>query len=80
MSPKYKIIYARSVAKDISMIPHQTMMRIFDKIEALASEEPGLDIKKLKGYSEDTYRLRVGDYRVIYRKKGDILIILILEI
>jgi hypothetical protein len=35
------------VAKDIEKIPHQTMMRIFDKIEALASGEPGLDIRKL---------------------------------
>ncbi len=56
------------------------MMRIFDKIEALADEESWLDIKKMKWYKEDTYRLRVGDYRVIYRKKDDVLMILVLEI
>ncbi len=80
MSPKYSISYARWVAKDIDKIPYHEMMRIFDKIEALASEELWLDIKKMRWYKEDTYRLRVWDYRVIYRKNGDILTILVLEI
>jgi hypothetical protein len=48
MSQKYSIIYARGVAKDLERIPHTMMMRIFDKIEALAHDESGLDIKKLK--------------------------------
>ena len=38
MSLKYKITYARGVAKDTDKIPYQDMMRIFDKIETLADE------------------------------------------
>jgi hypothetical protein len=48
MSQIYSVIYARGVAKDIEKIPHEVMMRIFEKIEALAREESGLDIKKLR--------------------------------
>ncbi len=77
---KYKISYVRSVAKDIEKIPYQTMARIFEKIEALANDTSGLDIKKLKWHTDDTYRLRVWDYRIIYRKKNEELIILVLEI
>jgi mRNA-degrading endonuclease RelE of RelBE toxin-antitoxin system len=38
----------------------------------------GLDIKKLKG-RDDIFRLRKGDLRVIYRLKGDRIIILAIE-
>ena len=37
------------------------------------------DVKKLQGNTED-YRLRVGDYRIIFSKDDEILIILIIEI
>lgn len=37
--------------------------------KVMAGKLHGLDIKKLKGY-EDIFRIRKGDVRVIYRKKG----------
>lgn len=37
-------------------------------------------IKKLKGKSEDIYRLKLRSYRVIYKKEDDVLIILVLNI
>ncbi len=77
---KYKIIYDKSVAKDFDSIPQQDVKKIIEKIHALARDENGLDIKKLKWYLENTYRLRVGNYRVIYEKIGAELIILVLEI
>jgi mRNA interferase RelE/StbE len=80
MSQKYKVIYEKRVAKDMDKIPHYDVMRIVDKIRALARDEDGLDIKKLKWYVDNLYRLRVGDYRVIYEKRNDELIILILEV
>ncbi len=80
MSQKYRVIYEKRVAKDMERIPHHDVMRIVEKIHALAREESGLDIKKLKWYVDNLYRLRVGDYRVIYEKKGDELIMLILEV
>ena len=80
MSQKYKVIYEKRVAKDIEKIPHADVARIVEKIHALAREEQWLDIKKLKWYIDNLYRLRVGDYRVIYEKRNDELIILILQV
>ena len=37
-------------------------------------------IKKLKGKTEDIYRLKLRSYRVIYKKEEDILIILVLNV
>ena len=50
--------------------------RILAKIDLLASGATALDnlVKPLKG--TDMYRLRVGDWRVIYREDGTILDIL----
>lgn len=39
MSQKYKIIYEKRIAKDIEKIPHVDVVRIVEKIHALASEE-----------------------------------------
>jgi mRNA interferase RelE/StbE len=54
----------------------KTALRILDAIEKVV-EDPeckDLDIKKLVG--RDGYRLRVGDWRVIYTKDGQILAVL----
>lgn len=80
MSQRYKVIYEKRVAKDIEKIPHVDVVRIVDRIHALAREEAWLDIKKLKWYVDNLYRLRVGDYRVIYEKRNNELIILILQV
>ena len=81
MLQKYKIIYERRVAKDLSKIPHPDMMRIFEKIETLASgENHSLDIKKLKWYTDNIYRMRVWDYRIIFEYQNDVLVILVLQI
>jgi hypothetical protein len=39
MSQKYKVIYEKRVAKDIEKIPHSDVVRIVEKIHALAREE-----------------------------------------
>jgi mRNA interferase RelE/StbE len=80
MSQQYKVIYEKRVAKDIEKIPHTDVMRIVEKIHALAREEQWLDTWKLKWYVDNLYRLRVGDYRVVYEKRNNELIILILQV
>ncbi len=77
---KYRVIYEKDAMKDLERIPSDIRTRIFEKVNALAREEMWLDIKKLKWYVDHIYRLRVWDYRVIYEKEGNELIILVLEI
>ena len=50
--------------------------RVIKAVEALADAPRPSGCKKLQG-SEDTYRIRVGDYRVIYSVDDSILIVAI---
>ncbi|MFB0515044.1 MAG: type II toxin-antitoxin system RelE/ParE family toxin [Candidatus Neomarinimicrobiota bacterium] len=61
----YRISYKQSVARDLARLDSQTQRRILDKIDAELTGDP-LRHPGLKGPYAGLYRLRVGDYRVIY--------------
>jgi mRNA interferase RelE/StbE len=61
----YRIVVKPSVGKDLKPIPQKTRQRIIATIESLGSDPLPVGVKKLEG-SERTYRVRVGDYRIIY--------------
>lgn len=61
----YRIEFARSATKDLRSIDRQWMPRIASAIDALADDPTPYGCKKLVG-SEHTYRIRVGDYRIVY--------------
>ncbi len=61
----FKITFRSSVAKDFKRIDQFMVRRIMRAIQALASNPMPQSSKKLVG-SAHTYRIRVGDYRVIY--------------
>jgi len=61
----YRVRFTKSAEKDLRRIEESQVFSVMEKIEAL-SVNPRLEgTKKLVG-SEAAYRLRVGDYRVIY--------------
>lgn len=70
----YKIEYEKQALKFIKSQPQNQIKRIFKAVGAL----PDGDIKKLKGATE-LYRLRVGDYRILYTIKYDVLIITVID-
>lgn len=62
----YAVIFSDEAKKDLKKLEKQTIAKIFKKVKALVSEVPdNLDIKKLKA-QDSLYRLRAGDYRIIY--------------
>lgn len=63
------INYSKQAVKFLSKQDKSTRIRIIEAIKRL----PEGDVKKLQG--QHGYRLRVGDYRVIFDKTGDILYI-----
>ena len=66
----YKLELAKSVTKDFKKIAHKMHPSIIDAIENLTSNPfPGTKFKKLKG-TLNFFRLRVGDYRIIYDVDG----------
>ena len=62
---EYALTSSRSVEKELGALDPITLKRIVQKIELLAGEPGPSGCKKLKG-EKNRWRLRVGDYRVIY--------------
>lgn len=61
----YKVTFARSARKDLERLSHRIADRILEKSTALEKVPRPAAALKLKGES-NLWRLRVGDYRVIY--------------
>lgn len=61
----FRIEFARSVTKDLRAIDRQWVPRIMVAIESLADDPMPKGCKKLVG-SDHSYRIRVGDYRIVY--------------
>ncbi len=62
----FEIIYAKSVLKDLRSIPPRSLARIKRRIEELRQFPNIPNIKHLKNHPIADYRLRVGDYRVLF--------------
>lgn len=66
----YLIVVARSARKDLDSLPVEISSRIYPLIEALANDPRPDGCRKLKG-EKNSWRIRVGDYRVIYSIDDD---------
>jgi mRNA interferase RelE/StbE len=62
---RYSIFFAPSARKELQALPSDVAERILQKIEQLFEDPRPPGVKKLKG-SASLFRLRVGEYRVIY--------------
>lgn len=72
---KYNIQYSKRCTKYLKKLDKKNQLRIIKAINEL----PYGDVKRLQGDSPN-YRLRVGDYRIIFSKDDEKLFILIIEI
>jgi len=66
----YSITFARSARKELESLNAPLVQRIFPKIEELAKEPRPKGCRKLRG-EKNLWRIRVGDYRVIYTINDD---------
>ncbi|MBW4687865.1 MAG: type II toxin-antitoxin system RelE/ParE family toxin [Komarekiella atlantica HA4396-MV6] len=74
----YQIEISKGALKQLKKLSPELQERIQLKIDDLAIEPRPDGVKKLK--NRDGYRIRVGNYRVIYNILDDILLIIIVEI
>lgn len=74
---RYGIKVLPSAVKELASLAAKIQKRFASRIDGLSKNPFPANAKLLKG-SEDTYRLRVGDYRAIYRViKKEILVLVI---
>ena len=71
----YEIKYDPKAVKQLQKLNKHEASKILDGIEAYASDSIKTKIKKLKTPFDGAYRLRIGDYRVVfYEEKGLMLV------
>ena len=75
---KYRIELKKSVQKDFDPIPKKDLQRIVQAIQSLADDPRPPQSKKLSGYEQ--YRLRQGNYRILYEIKDDLLIVFVVDV
>jgi len=75
---KYKIEVKKSAVKELKSIPSNDLKRILAKIEMLEDDPRPVGYIKLTG--EEIYRIRQGNYRILYSIEDDILTVLIVKV
>ena len=76
----YEIVYPKSLYKDIRKIPPRKLAQIKRAIEKLADFPDVHNIRKLKAHPLSDFRLRVGDYRILFDVEEKSRRIIILKI
>lgn len=75
---KYNILIEKSALKALENIPNPFQRRIIDSIKDLENNHRPISSKKLSG--RKAWRIRIGNYRVIYEINDDELIIFIIAL
>ena len=75
----YQIEWKRSALKDLKLIDRSIIPKILTCIELLAQNPRPPGVRKIQG-SKNSFRIRVGDYRVIYEIRDTILMICVIRV
>jgi mRNA interferase RelE/StbE len=76
----YSVTFKPSALKELNDLNNKDVKRIMEKITALEKEPRPVNCKKLKGSNENLYRIRIGDYRVIYNIDDGIKVVSIRDV
>ncbi len=71
----HKIVYKSSVSRDLRRIDPKRVARMLSEIKDVLDQNPEAG-EPLTGEFKGLYKLRIGEYRVIYAKIDDTLLVL----
>lgn len=74
----YSVLITRSASKELERVPTKDRQRIVEKIRLLSHNPRPAGCEKLTG--EDKFRLRQGDYRILYEIVDDERIVTVVRI
>jgi len=75
----YRVEWKASAFRELKRLDRQVVPRIFEAVDALHDSPFPVGVRKLQG-SDCTYRIRVGDYRVIYDVFDLVLVVQIIRV
>jgi len=76
----YQVRIARDAERDIAALHAAAVPRIFKAIKALGTDPRPAGCKKLKGVHSESWRIRVGAYRILYVIDDGIRIVEVREV
>lgn len=75
----YTIEFTTRAARDLQAIPRPDQVRVAKRIDGLAENPRPYGVRKLDG-AEGLYRIRVGDFRIIYSMEDRRLVVTMIRI
>ena len=75
---RYRLLFKRSITKDLRSIPKKDVSRTLNRIEALADDPRPPGCEKLS--ARELYRIRQGNYRILYEIHDDVLVIVVVKV
>lgn len=75
---KSQVVLPKSVQKELDRLPDDIAGRILARLAGLETNPRPVDVKKLKG--RDAWRIRSGDYRVIYEIHDRVLQVIVITV
>lgn len=75
---KYRLEIKRSAAKELEALPTKDRTRVVARIQALAADPRPVGVEKLS--DQERYRIRQGDYRILYEIHDEVLLIMVVKV
>jgi len=75
----YRVEIAPAARRQIKRLKKAVQERIISSVDALGEEPRPAGIKKLSG-AKELYRVREGDYRIIYQVQDEVLLVLVVKV
>ena len=75
----YRVELSKDAEKQLESLSQDLQRQVKAKIDALAENPRPRSVGKLKGLT-DLYRIRVRDYRVVYRIQDQVLLVVVVKI
>ena len=75
----YHVLLAKGAQKELDNLPKRVGLKIYAKLETLAENPRPAGCKKLEG-SKNSFRIRIGDYRVVYSVYDTELIVEVIKV
>lgn len=75
----YRVEFTSAAARKVRKLDRPVRARLLDAIESLTTSPRPDGVKKLTS-TENAWRIRVGDYRIIYSIEDDVLVVTVVRV
>lgn len=77
----YRVEFTKSAKKEFDQLAAKVQNKVLEAVAFLAQNPLSqlLKFKKLKG-ADSLYRIRIGDYRVVYEVRKEVLLVIVIKI